>query len=91
MAGNSPNPPYGVKRSSKRVTRGNRSCHLNAQSERLLSRAMKLLLAIIVWLAMAAVLVKGILMAMSGSLWLLLLGLLAFVVLVGKIGCLSHD
>ena len=40
---------------------------------------------------MAAVLVTGILMAMKGSLWLLALGLLAFIVMVAKIGCLSHD
>jgi hypothetical protein len=59
--------------------------------QRLLSRPMKLLLALIVWVVMGVVLAKGILMAIHGSLWLLILGLLGFVVLVGKIGCLSHD
>jgi hypothetical protein len=52
---------------------------------------MKLLLAFLVWFAMAGVLVKGLLMAMHGSLWLLGLGLVGFIVLVAKIGCLSHD
>ncbi len=52
---------------------------------------MKLLLAFLVWIAMGAVLVKGLLMAVGGSFWLLTVGTIAFVVLVGKIGCLSHD
>jgi hypothetical protein len=52
---------------------------------------MKLLLAFLVWIAMGAVLVKGLLMDVDGTLWLLVVGLLGFVVLVGKIGCLSHD
>jgi hypothetical protein len=30
-------------------------------------------------------------MAVDGKLWLLIVGLLGFIVLVGKIGCLSHD
>ena len=40
---------------------------------------------------MGAVLVKGLLMAVNGSVWLLIVGLVGFIVLVGKIGCLSHD
>jgi hypothetical protein len=52
---------------------------------------MKLTLAFLVWFAMAAVLVKGLVMAVHGSMWLLVVGILGFVVLVGKIGCLSHD
>lgn len=51
---------------------------------------MKLLLAMLVWLIMGTVIGAGILMAVKGSVWLLLLGLLAFVVMVAKIGCLSH-
>jgi hypothetical protein len=51
---------------------------------------MKFLLAIIVWLIIGAVLGAGILMAVKGSAWLLIVGTLAFVVLVAKIGCLSH-
>jgi hypothetical protein len=52
---------------------------------------MKLLLAFAVWIGMAAVLVKGLLVAIDGKPLLLALGLIGFVVLVGKIGCLSHD
>lgn len=40
---------------------------------------------------MAAVLVTGCVMAVHGKFWLLGLGLVGFVALVGKIGCLSHD
>jgi len=52
---------------------------------------MKLFLAFAVWIGMGAVLVKGLLMAVNGSMWLLAVGVLGFIVLVGKIGCLSHD
>lgn len=52
---------------------------------------MKLILAFIVWFAMAAVLVTGILMAMKGSVWLLALGTLGFLALMAKYGCLTHD
>ena len=51
---------------------------------------MKFLLAMLVWLIMGAVIATGILMAVKGSIWLLLLSLLGFVLLVAKIGCLSH-
>jgi hypothetical protein len=52
---------------------------------------MKLLLAFAVWLGMAAVLVYGILLAMKGNFWLLGIGVLAFIGMVAKIGCLSHE
>ena len=52
---------------------------------------MKLLLAFLVWMTMGAVLVKGLLMAIDGRIWLLAVGVLGFVFLVAKIGCLSHD
>jgi hypothetical protein len=52
---------------------------------------MKLTLAFAVWIGMGAILAKGLLMAIGGSFWLLGLGLLGFVLLVAKIGCLSHD
>ena len=52
---------------------------------------MKLILAFLVWGGMAAVLIFGLLMALKGSFWLLALGLLGFILLVAKIGCLSHD
>ena len=40
---------------------------------------------------MGAVLVTGMIKAVHGSYWLVILGLLGFVCMVGKIGCLSHD
>ncbi len=39
---------------------------------------------------MGAVLVTGVAMAVKGSFWLLILGLLAFVFAIAKIACLSH-
>jgi hypothetical protein len=57
----------------------------------LLSRAMKLLGAFVVWIVMGTILARGLLAAIHGSFWLLGLGLLGFVILVAKIGCLSHD
>lgn len=51
---------------------------------------MKFLLAILVWVIMGAVIATGILMAVKGTVWLLFVSLLAFVVMVAKIGCLSH-
>ncbi|MCI0747427.1 MAG: hypothetical protein L0Y58_18640 [Verrucomicrobia subdivision 3 bacterium] len=47
-------------------------------------------MAILVWLIMAAAIAAGIVMAVKGSVWLLILSLLAFILLVAKIGCLSH-
>jgi hypothetical protein len=52
---------------------------------------MKLFLAFVVWILMAVVLAKGVLNAVHGSYWLLIVGALAFIGLVAKIGCLSHD
>jgi hypothetical protein len=51
---------------------------------------MKFLFVMAIWMLMAAVLVGGVVMAVNGSLWLLGLGFLAFVLALGKIGCLSH-
>jgi hypothetical protein len=39
---------------------------------------------------MGAAIVAGILLAFKGSIWLLIVSLLGFIFLVGKIGCLSH-
>lgn len=64
---------------------------MNATGEAVPWRRMKLLLAFLVWLVMGAVLVTGLVMAVNGTWWLLALGLVLFIVLVGKIGCLSHD
>jgi len=44
-------------------------------------------LAVLVYLLMGLVLSAGILLLLAGKPWLLLLGLLAFVVAFGKIGC----
>ena len=52
--------------------------------------SMKLLLAFAVWIGMGTVLGVGILMAVKGSPWLLIAGLIGFVIAVGRIGCMSH-
>ena len=52
---------------------------------------MKLILAFLVWILMGAVLVVGMIKAVHGSYWLVIVGLLGFIGMVAKIGCLSHD
>jgi len=52
---------------------------------------MKFFLALLVWFGMAAILVKGVLMSVGGHSWLLVVGLIGFVLLVAKIACLAHD
>jgi hypothetical protein len=51
---------------------------------------MKLLCAFAVWMAMGLVLGLGILMAVKGNPWLLIVAFAGFVVAVGKIGCATH-
>jgi hypothetical protein len=51
---------------------------------------MKFFLAILVYLAIAAVLGLGMLLAVKGNLWLLIVGFLVYVVAFAKIGCLPH-
>jgi len=51
---------------------------------------MKLFYALVVWIAMGAVIGAGILLAVKGNPWLLVAGLIGFVVAVGKIGCAVH-
>jgi hypothetical protein len=51
---------------------------------------MKFALAILVYVLMAVILGAGILLIVAGKPWLLIIGLLAFVVAFGKIGCESH-
>ena len=51
---------------------------------------MKFALAILVYLLMAAILGGGILMLVNGKPWLLIIGLPAFVIAFGKLGCKSH-
>ena len=49
---------------------------------------MKLLLAIVAYLVIGLVLGVGILLAVKGSYWLLIISFLAYVVAFGKLGCL---
>jgi hypothetical protein len=49
---------------------------------------MKFLLAIIAYLVMSLILGWGILLAVKGEPWLLIVGFLAYAVAFAKIGCL---
>ena len=51
---------------------------------------MKLALAVLVYGLIGLVLSAGILMLLAGKPWLLIIGVAAFVVAFGKIGCMSH-
>lgn len=51
---------------------------------------MKFALAILVYGLMGLVLGAGILLLLAGKPWLLIIGLLAYVVAFGKIGCMTH-
>ena len=51
---------------------------------------MKFLFATLIWLGMGAIIGAGILWAVHGNPWLLILSLAGFVVAVGKIGCATH-
>ena len=51
---------------------------------------MNLILAILAWVAMALVIGTGMLLAVKGSLWLLVLSILGFIFLVAKFGCLPQ-
>ena len=52
--------------------------------------AMKLFLAIFVYLLIGALLSWGILLAMGGKPWLLVGSLIAYIVAFGRIGCTAH-
>src|SRR5262249_35206444 len=52
--------------------------------------AMKLFLAILVWLIMGAIIGTDLLWAVNGSPWLLFASVIGFIVAVGKIGCATH-
>jgi hypothetical protein len=49
---------------------------------------MKFVLAIVAYLLIAGVLGLGILLAVKGSPWLLIVALVGYIVAFGKIGCL---
>jgi hypothetical protein len=51
---------------------------------------MNFISAMIVWLVMGAFITAGIVMATTGKPILLIIGLLGFIFLVGKIGCATH-
>ena len=51
---------------------------------------MKLFLSIATYLGLGLLLAAGILMAVKGSFWLLVAGVVLYLVLVAKYGCLSH-
>jgi hypothetical protein len=51
---------------------------------------MSIFLAIIVYWIMAAILVAGVILAVKGSFWLLILGLVGFILGVTKISILHH-
>jgi len=42
------------------------------------------------WLVMGAILVTGVVLAVKGTFWLLIVGMLAFVFAIAKIACLAH-
>jgi F0F1-type ATP synthase assembly protein I len=51
---------------------------------------MKFLLAILAYLLIGAILSWGLLLAVTGKPWLLVVGALVYLVAFAKIGCLSH-
>ena len=51
---------------------------------------MKIFFIILVWLIIAAILVTGVTMAVSGTFWLLIVGLLLFIGGMTKYGILNH-
>jgi len=51
---------------------------------------MSVFLVIFVWLLMAAILVTGVVLAVKGIFWLLIVGLAGFVLAVIRYGIFSH-
>ena len=51
---------------------------------------MNIFLVIFVWLLMGAILAAGVVMAVNGSFWLLIVGLIGFVLALIKYGIYSH-
>jgi hypothetical protein len=52
---------------------------------------MKIFGIMFLWALMAAVLVAGVVMAVNGSFWLLIVGALVFIGLMTKVGILPHS
>ena len=51
---------------------------------------MNIFLVILVWLIMAAILVTGVVLAVKGIFWLLIIGLTGFVLAIAKCRIFSH-
>lgn len=51
---------------------------------------MKFFLASMVWVLWALAIGIGIVLAVKGSVWLLIISVLAFIIAVAKIGCATH-
>lgn len=52
---------------------------------------MKFFLPLLAWLIMGTIIAAGMVVAVVGKgLWLMILGLLGFIVMVAKYGCLSQ-
>jgi hypothetical protein len=51
---------------------------------------MNVFLAIFAYLVMAAILIVGVILAVKGTFWLLILGLIGFVLAVTKVAILHH-
>jgi hypothetical protein len=54
-------------------------------------RQMSIFLAIIIYWIMAAILIAGVIMAVKGTFWLLILGFIGFVFAVTKVAILPHS
>ena len=53
--------------------------------------AMKLFSAVLVYLIIGLILGWGILLAVKGSLWLLIAGILSYIIVFAKFGCLPKS
>jgi hypothetical protein len=47
-------------------------------------------MSIVVWLIMAAIIGMGVVLAVKGSLWLLVISVVAFFGMMAKYGCATH-
>jgi membrane protein YdbS with pleckstrin-like domain len=63
---------------------------LHSISKTLQFAPMKFALAILVYLIIAVILGAGILLVMAGKPWFLAIGVVAFVVAFGRIGCMPR-
>ena len=51
---------------------------------------MKLLLAVVAWVVIALAIGIGMVLAVKGSPWLLLLSMLGFILAFARYGCIEH-